>query len=101
MAKARRQSISGATILTKLKAVMMRELHATDIRVSHLLTRYFDTIPLDVIGFGPTLNDSPEFAPDNLGLLPKHLRHLGPTDKVGALQDAIKKKYRANGWTVT
>ena len=95
--------VSGSTLLNRLKAVLGRKTNNSpqSILVADPLSKYFDTFPQSVIGFGPTLNDSPEFSPDKLGLLPKHLRNLKKTDTVGSLHEVIKKWYRANGWTVT
>lgn len=98
-----KKSISGTELLARLKAVLGRETgnSPADIKVSDPLTNYFDPVPAAVIGFGPTLNDSPEFSPDELGLMPKDLRGLKSSDTVGSLHEVIKKWYRANGWTVT
>ena len=97
------KSVSGPVLLARLKAVLGRETGNSpeDIKVSDALTNYFDPVPAGVIGFGPTLNDSPEFSPDGLGLMPKDIRTLKSSDTVGSLHEVIKKWYRDNGWTVT
>lgn len=92
--------ISGATIIARLKRVIGRETNnpPSSIRVADPLGNYFNPIPQAVIGFGPTLNESPEYKPDGLGLMPRNLRKA---KAVADLQEAIKQWYRDNGWTVT
>jgi hypothetical protein len=93
-----KRKISGALLLSRLKAVMKREFHAGEVLVGDPLTDYFDSIPMDVIGFGPTLNDSEEFSSDYLGLMPRHLKTC---HKIGNLHAVIKQWYSDHGWTVT
>jgi hypothetical protein len=94
------KSISGATLLTRLKKVIGRETSnpPSSISVNDPLSDYFDPVPEAVIGFGPTLNDSPEFQPDGLGLMPKDLRNASI---VGDVHESIKQWYGNNGWTVS
>ncbi len=94
------KSISGEILITRLKTVIGRETNnpADSILVDDPLSNYFDPVPAAVIGFGPTLNESPEFKPDGLGLMPADLRKA---TVVADLHESIKGWYRKNGWTVT
>jgi hypothetical protein len=69
-----------------------------DVRVAHSITKYFPASGPAVAAFATELNRTEPYKTDHLLLRTVHVRHV---KTVGDLNDAIKAKYRENGFELT
>ncbi len=101
MAKnAKKRSISGATLLGRLKAAIGNSTNnpPSSIRVGDNLDKYFQ-VPQGVIAFAVgTLNHWNGFEEDGLALQPANVRGA---KTVADIHQAVKDWYNSNGWAVT
>jgi hypothetical protein len=96
--KAKGRSVSGATLLGRLKAAIGNSTNNPSIRVADNLDKYFQ-VPEGVIAFVVgTLNHWNGFKEDGLALQPANVRKA---KTVADIHQAVKDWYKANGWTVT
>jgi hypothetical protein len=97
---AKKKSISGATLLGRLKAAIGNSTNnpPSGIRVGDDLDEYFQ-VPQGVIAFAVgTLNHWKEFDTDGLALQPANVRDA---IKVAEIHQAVKDWYNSNEWNVT